>query len=186
LREISLHIMDIVANGITAGADRIEIVVDERQAEDLLTIEIGDNGKGIPEEMLDRVSDPFVTSAGARRVGLGLPLLKAAAERCDGRFQLTSEVGKGIRVTAEFRYDHIDRAPLGDMAESIGVLVLGNPGTDFAYTHTVDGQAFTLDTREFRRRDDARSLTEPAAFRHLLSTIRDALEGLRASGSAIA
>ncbi len=119
MREISLHIMDIAENGITAGADCIQIVVDEARNENRLKIEIKDNGKGIPKNMVDKAIDPFVTTRTTRRVGLGLSLLKTAAERCDGEFVLASEPGKGTRIKAIFQYDHIDRAPLCDMASSV-------------------------------------------------------------------
>jgi hypothetical protein len=186
LKEISLHILDIAENGISAGGDLIQILVDEQRAQDRLIVEVTDNGRGIPEDMIDRVIDPFVTSRTTRRVGLGLSLLKAAAERCDGAFRLTSQVGKGTRVAATFRYDHIDRAPVGDMAESLGVLVIGNPGVEFAFTHRIDHGTFTLDTREIKQRDG--HLVENAAkmFQYVLGAVRDGFKNMEkeAGGSS--
>jgi len=178
LKEISLHIMDIAENGIAAGAGLVRIHVDEQRTSDRLLIKITDDGKGIPEGMIDRVVDPFVTSRKTRRVGLGLSLLKAAAERCDGRFVLSSEPGEGTSVEATFRYSHIDRAPLGDMGQSIGVLIIGNPDTDFLYTHRVEEDDFGLDTREIRREVAPLTLTNPKVYQHLVQTIGSALADL--------
>jgi C4-dicarboxylate-specific signal transduction histidine kinase len=88
LRELSLHILDIAENGITAGADCIQILIDENRKEDLLIIVIEDNGRGMPEEKLKNPTDPFITSRTTRRVGLGLSLLAAAAQRCDGKIKI--------------------------------------------------------------------------------------------------
>jgi signal transduction histidine kinase len=139
MRELSLHILDVVENGITAGGDCIWIEVDEARKKDLLKIVIRDNGRGMPVEKLENIDDPFITSRTTRRVGLGLSLLAAAAKRCEGELRVNSEPGKGTEVEATFRYNHIDRAPLGDMAATIGTLILGNPGIDFIYAHHIDG-----------------------------------------------
>ena len=52
-------------------------------------------------------------------MGLGLSLLAAAAGRCEGKLEIATEPGRGTRVEATFRYNHIDRAPVGDMAATI-------------------------------------------------------------------
>ncbi len=179
MREIALHIMDIAENGIGAGADCIQIVVNEARKENRLKIELSDNGSGIPPDMLTKVTDPFVTSRTTRRVGLGLSLLKAAAERCEGNFVIESEVGKGTRVSAAFRYDHIDRAPIGDMAGSVPLLIISHPKIAFVYVHIIDGREFVLDTRIYfspgRKEQDAPSLTDPSVFFQLTQIIREAL-----------
>lgn len=179
MREISLHIMDIAENGITAGADCIKIVVDEARNENRLEIVIDDNGKGISNNMIDKAIDPFVTTRTTRRVGLGLSLLKAAAERCDGKFTITSKPGKGTRISAVFQYDHVDRAPLGDMAGSVIILIVGNPGVDFVYTHLVDGNEFMLDTRDIKKELDGISLTNPTVIQHLTNSIKEGLSQLK-------
>jgi anti-sigma regulatory factor (Ser/Thr protein kinase) len=178
LRELSLHILDIAENGVTAGADCIQILVEEARTEDLLKIVIQDNGSGLPPEKRDKLTDPFVTTRTTRRVGLGLPLLAAAAERCEGDFKVTSETGEGTRVVATFQYHHIDRAPLGDMAATITTLIMGNPDIDFVYTHIVDGRDFSLDTREIKTEMEDLSLTDPLVIHQLTKTIRNSLQQL--------
>lgn len=179
MKEIALHIMDIAENGISAGASLIRISVNEDRQNNLLTIGIEDNGRGMSAETAAKVTDPFITSRTTRRVGLGLSLLQAAAHRCDGEFRLDSEPGKGTRVFASFRYDHIDRAPIGDTAGSLTALMMGNPNIDFIYTHQVDKNDFTLDTAEIRKDMEGFSLIDPAVMVHLTRTIRNAVSELR-------
>ncbi|HJO63177.1 MAG TPA: ATP-binding protein [Desulfobacterales bacterium] len=178
MREISLHILDVAENGITAGASCIHIVVEEARAENVLKIVIRDNGRGISSEKIDRIADPFVTTRTTRRVGLGLSLLEAAARRCDGEAKIESEPGAGTEVTAVFRYDHIDRALIGDMAGSITTLIVGNPDVDFVYDHSVDDRHFGMDTREIRKELEDSFLTDPAVIYHLAQTIRKHLNRL--------
>jgi len=178
LRELSLHILDIVENGITAGADCIHIDVIESRVEDFLTIKIRDNGRGIPAEKLDKLKDPFVTSRTTRRVGLGLPLLAAAAERCDGKLEVEAGTISGTEVTATFRYSHIDRAPMGDMASTMATLLMGNPQIDFVYTHVIDSQEFILDTRELKKELGDHSLEDPMVIHQLGKSIRTSLNQL--------
>jgi len=178
LRELSLHILDIVENGITAGADCIHIEVTESRTADFLTIKIRDNGRGISAEKLARLKDPFVTSRTTRRVGLGLPLLAAAAERCDGKLAVEAGTPGGTEVTATFRYSHIDRAPMGDMASTTATLLMGNPQIDFVYTHVIDGQEFILDTRELKKELGNHSLEDPMVVHRLGKNIRTSLNQL--------
>ena len=181
MRELSLHILDVVENGITAGADTIRIRVDESRSADLLCININDNGRGIPAEKLKKLQDPFVTSRTTRRVGLGLSLLAAAAERCEGRLTVETEPGAGTKVKATFRHSHIDRAPVGDMAATITTLIMGNPQIEFVYTHIIDGEEFTLDTRELKAEMGHLSLTNPVIIHHLTASIRNSLGQLTAN-----
>ena len=178
MRELSLHILDIAENGITAGADCIRIHVEEARNKDLLTIKIADNGKGMPAEKVEKLTDPFVTTRTTRRVGLGLSLIAVAAERCDGKLEVKTEAGIGTEITATFRYSHIDRAPMGDIASSITTLIMGNPQTDFVYTHIIDDEIFTLDTREIKEELDDVSLSDPVIIHHLTQSIRNSLDKL--------
>ena len=178
--ELSLHIMDLVQNSLTAGATRVEIRIEESLKEDRLAIEIQDNGKGIPKEMVLRVTDPFVTSRTTRPVGLGLSLFKEAAERCGGGMEVHSEVGRGTRVAVWFQLDHFDRAPLGNIGETMGVLITGNPGVDFVYEHRVDGKAYRLETPAMKKVLDPVPLNDPAVLEFVR---RDIEEGLRTIGA---
>ncbi len=175
MRELSLHILDIAENGITAGASCIHVTVKEQRDTNRIMISVRDNGSGIPKEMIETVTDPFVTSRTTRRVGLGLSLFAAAAKRCDGDFAIDSGPEKGTAVTATFTFDHIDRAPVGDMAATITTLIAGNTDIDFVYIHQINENDFSLDTREIKRELDSVPLNEPAVIHHLTELIRKEL-----------
>ena len=149
--EISLNILDVAQNSITAGATLIEISVIALKSEDTLTVVIEDNGCGMNEEQVKRVTDPFYTTRKTRKVGLGIPFFKLAAESTGGSFVIESTLGKGTRVEAVFGLSHIDRMPLGDINSTIHTLIHYNTGIDFLYKYQVDERGFELDTREFKK-----------------------------------
>ncbi len=148
--ELSLNILDVAQNSVTAGASLIRISVLGDTAADRLTIRIEDNGCGMTEEQLQRVTDPFFTSRKTRKVGLGIPFFKMAAELTGGSFHMDSQVGAGTATTAVFVLSSIDRMPLGNMADTMSVLIGPNPHIDFILTMEQDGRSFVMDTRAFR------------------------------------
>jgi len=170
--------MDVIENGLNAGADLVTLAIVEDKKEDRLRITITDNGRGIPDYMLDRVVDPFFTTRSTRRVGLGLSLIREASRRCGGEFTIKSREGKGTEVRVSFRLGHIDLAPLGDMGGSLTCLIMGNPGVDFVYTHEVDGRVFHLDTRDVKKELDGFPINNPKVLKYLADIIRDSLAGL--------
>lgn len=151
MTEISLNILDIAENSTRAGASLVSILVKVSRAEDTLTVIIADDGCGMTAQQTAQVTDPFFTTRTTRRVGLGVPFFKLAAESCGGHFHIESEPGRGTTVTAVFGLSHIDRMPLGDINCTIHNLIIFHPNTDFHYTYQVDEAAFTLDTREMRK-----------------------------------
>ena len=150
MQEISLNILDLAQNSISAKATLIEISVDERQDGDTLTVTIKDNGKGMSPPQVGAVTDPFFTTRTTRKVGLGVPFFKMAAEMSDGSFDIESEVGAGTCVCGVFGLSNIDRMPLGDINGTIATLIYCNPELDFVYTRSCGGKSFALDTREVR------------------------------------
>ncbi len=148
--ELSLHILDIANNSVKAKASLIEISVEENVEKNFLRIVIKDNGCGMDEDFLSQVTDPFKTTRTTRKVGMGLSLFKAAAENTGGSLEIKSEKGVGTEVSVNFVYDHIDRQPLGDIAETLTTLISGNSAVDFVYRHIVNEKEFTLDTRKIR------------------------------------
>lgn len=150
MRELALHILDIVQNSLEAGATCIEVCIVEDIKADMLEIRIADNGRGMDDTLLARVLDPFVTTRKTRRVGLGLPLLAAAAQRCNGDLKIESQLGKGTAVTATFQHSHIDRAPLGDLESTLMAILLANQNVDLIYRHRVDDKEFAFHTRDIK------------------------------------
>jgi anti-sigma regulatory factor (Ser/Thr protein kinase) len=161
MKELSLNILDIAENSVRANASLITISVTEDTAADTLTISVADNGCGMSPEFLAHVCDPFTTTRTTRKIGLGIPLFKEAAEATGGNLTIRSEVGKGTETTAVFTRSHIDRMPLGDVASTISTLIQCNDDRDFIYHYTFDGNTFTLDTRELRTVLGGVALSEP-------------------------
>ena len=151
MQEISLNILDIVQNSIRAEATVSEVIIEEAPSTDLFTFTVKDNGCGMDEEMVKRVTDPFVTTRTTRKVGLGISLLKSLAQQTGGDIKLESQVGVGTVIRADFSYGHIDRQPLGDISAVMVSLISMNPAIDFVYTHSFEKEQFQLDTRELRK-----------------------------------
>lgn len=154
MKELSLNILDIAGNSIKARASLVTIDVTEEGRTLVLTI--GDNGCGMSPEMVATVTDPFTTTRTTRKVGLGLPFLKLAAEqtgghiRVESRWEKTDPQDHGTTVTALFYRDHVDLAPLGDIVATLTTLIQGSPEIDFVFTHRFDGNEVSLDTRQIR------------------------------------
>jgi hypothetical protein len=175
LRELALHILDIAENSVTAGASTIDISVQESISEDRLSITIADNGKGMDEITLARITDPFVTSRTTRRVGLGIPLLKAAAEACHGGLTLISKPGQGASLAVEFQRSHIDRMPLGDLAGTILTLVVGYPAVRWRFKYRLEQEEFFFDDEPIKKELDGLPLTEPAILAFIREMLSDGI-----------
>jgi len=176
VKEIALRILDIVENGLAAGATAIEIAVEEDAAGNRLRVSVSDDGRGMDARKLSAVGDPFVTSRTTRVAGLGIPLLKAAAEACNGRLEVRSAPGQGTALTAEFQRDHIDRMPLGDLAGTVLSLVVANPEIHWRFQYQADGRTFLFDTDPIRRALGDVPLSEPSALRCIREMLQ---EGIR-------
>lgn len=150
MTEISLNVLDVVNNCIRADATLITVIVNADTKKDSLLIEIIDNGCGMSNEQIKNVIDPFFTTRTTRKVGLGIPFFKMAAQLTGGSFDITSELKKGTTVKAEFILSSIDRMPLGDMVSTMHILIIGNCDIDFIYSYKVNNNGFVLDTRQVR------------------------------------
>ena len=151
MKELSLNILDIAQNSIKAEATVINIEVIESAVNNILSIKISDNGCGMDKDFLDKVCDPFVTTRTTRKVGLGIPLLKSSAEGCDGEFKISSQKNVGTEVFASFALNHLDRVPLGDMAQTIITLITFNEKIKYIYKHVTDKGEFIFDTEEIKK-----------------------------------
>ena len=171
MEDISLHILDIAENSIGAGADLIRITISEDTDKDLFSMEVEDNGKGIPEDIRANVLDPFCTTRTTRKVGLGLSLLAQSARETGGDISVKTGEASGTIVTVHFRHSHIDMRPLGDIAETLVVLIAGNPQTDFLFTYHKNNSTFFFDTRQIKEKLDG----VPIASSPVLSFLRNYL-----------
>jgi len=152
MEDLSLHILDVAENSIMASAGKIEIRITEDKANDLLTIEISDDGKGMDAETLKKALDPFFTTRKTRRVGLGLSMLAQAARQSGGEMDVSSRPNEGTAVRATFRLSHPDCKPMGDIAETVRTLVVAHPEIDVIFEHKSNGSIYRFDSREIKKR----------------------------------
>ncbi len=154
MKELSLNILDISMNSVKAGAENILIKLVETA--DTLTLTVKDDGCGMSEDTVKNVMNPFYTTRTTRKVGLGVPLLKLAAEQTGGGITISSVSekdnpdGHGTTVTAEFFKNHLDFTPLGDIVSTVTTLIQGSPDREWRFEHILDGGRVELDTKELR------------------------------------
>lgn len=151
MRELSLNVLDIAQNSLSAGASLVEIGVAEDTGQDLLVLTVRDNGWGMTPAQQAAVRDPFYTTRTTRRVGMGVPLFRMAAEMAGGGLDIASVPGEGTVVTARFVRSHIDRMPVGDMCGTVTALIRMNPQVNFLYRRRFNSREMAVDTRELRQ-----------------------------------
>lgn len=186
MREIALHLLDIAENSVAAQAHSIEIRVEEDLLSDRLATVVCDDGRGMDAETLARVTDPFVTSRTTRKVGLGIPLFKAAAEACNGSFTITSAIGQGTTVEAVFQHSHIDRMPLGDLPGTLLTLVVAYPQIHWVFQYrgrsaspNAEFRQFVFDDQPIKAELGDLPLCEPAVLAFLRSLLEEGMQDIR-------
>ncbi len=176
MRDISLHLSDIVQNSITAGASLVEVTF-RLDGAGVLRVTVRDDGCGMSPELLERVQSPFTTTRTTRKVGLGIPLLTQNARLSGGDVRLQSELGVGTVIEADFHTDSIDCLPVGDLAETMATLVLSNPDRpDFHLTCASPSGEMQFSTEEIRQALGGVSLAEPEVYQWMLSSLREEIE----------
>jgi len=173
MKDIALHIMDILQNSTRAKATKIELNIEENLAKDTLTIMFKDNGHGMSEETLEQVLNPFFTTRTTRKVGLGLSLLKQSAEFTGGTLTIHSELDVGTTVTVTFGLSHIDRPPLGDVAGTIVLTASAYPDIHFRMHYKTDKVDYIFDTQEINEALDGVSIQEPEIVQYLIEMTRE-------------
>ncbi len=176
MRDISMHILDIIGNSVRAEASVVEVTLIEDALEDEVSLVIKDNGKGMDNETINKALDPFFTSRKTRKVGLGIPLLQQNAQLSGGDLYITSEPGKGTEIKAVFVRSNIDRPPLGDIPGTVSLMVSGNPKVDFIYKHQIDNEEFIFNSIEIKEVLDGVDITNPGVIKFMKEMIRENLE----------
>ena len=148
--DIAMHMMDIAQNSVRANASLIDISFVEDETKNLLTFSLRDDGDGMSPELLEKVTDPFVTTRTTRRVGLGLPFLKMTAEQAGGSFHIDSKVNQGTFVSVSYRTDNVDCLPLGDVSAYLILLFIANPELDIRFKYVFNKNEFAVGTMELR------------------------------------
>jgi len=165
MNDLAMHILDIVQNSISAGAKNIWIEVLVSMVRDLLSISVKDDGKGMTPEMVAKVTDPYCTTRTTRKVGLGLPLLRQGAEQAGGSLSIDSTVGVGTTVKAEYGLSHIDRPPMGDLANAYVLLIGANPNINIILHYITDENDFSISTKELDEALDGLPLNDPQVMK---------------------
>ncbi|MDD3249610.1 MAG: sensor histidine kinase [Smithellaceae bacterium] len=173
------HILDIAENSVRAGAKLISIFIEEDSPDDLLTLKITDDGHGMAKDVLQKSLNPFYTTKTVRRVGLGLPLLRDAAQRSGGTFQLKSEKNRGTTVKAVFGLHHLDRQPLGAIINTIIILIISNSDIDFFYKHRHNDRQFEMDTRKIRKEIEDIPINHPEIIKYIRGAMEEGLQELK-------
>jgi len=177
--ELSLNILDIAQNSIAANATAVEVNIEEDYKSDRVVISVKDNGKGMSEDFLKTVDDPFITTRTTRKIGLGISFLKEAAEITGGSMEIVSEVGVGTTITAVFVLSHIDRQPIGNLTETIVTLVSLNPDINFSFHYKVDDEEFVFSTQEVKEQiGEDTALNSPPIVIFLTEYVNEHLQNL--------
>lgn len=179
MKDLSLHIIDIFQNSVSAKATQIELKIIEDNTNDTLTIIIIDNGIGMSEDMQKQVIDPFFTTRTTRKVGLGIPLLKQRAESCGGFMEIQSVLNEGTEIKVNMRNSHIDRQPLGDIATAVVLTATSYPQIRFIYQHTIDKKTYCFDTKEVNEMLDGISIQNPDIVLMLKEMIKNNIDEIK-------
>ena len=179
--ELSLYILDITMNSVRAGATEIALELSEEG--DWLTFKVSDNGCGMTDDQLQKLSNPFFTTRTTRKVGLGIPFLKMLAEMTGGGVEITSvhesvSAEHGTVTSARFGKNHIDFIPLGDMAETLKTLIQGSPDINFTYLHKKENGEVSLSCREMREVLGDIPLNEPEILEWIGENLREQYSAL--------
>jgi anti-sigma regulatory factor (Ser/Thr protein kinase) len=181
MKDLALHILDILQNSVTAGATLVKLQIEEVPADNKYLVKFIDNGKGMDAETVKHVTDPFFTTRTTRKVGLGLPLLKQNAERTGGSMIIQSQPGKGTEVEVTFVYSHIDRLPTGDISGVLALTASSYPAIDFIYTHNTPDGTFVFDTVEIKETLGDLPINNPQVIAFMKDLISDNLKEIKAS-----
>lgn len=176
MKEIALHLLDIVQNSVKANASHVDIgfILD---ADGVLTMSVKDDGCGMTPEFVQRVSSPFVTTRTTRKVGLGIPLLMQNAMQSGGKVDIESEPGKGTVISAAFHTSSIDCLPLGDLASTVATIIMGSPDKPEFSLHCVSPSGeMSFSTEEIRPVLEGVSLAEPDVVQWIQQSLQEEIE----------
>ncbi len=187
MEELSLHILDIVENSVAANAKKIIIEIIRKESENLLSIRIRDDGKGIDKELLAQLESPFYTSKKERKikVGLGIPLFKFSALQSGGSFNIDSKKGEYTEILASFELNNIDRPPLGNIYDTILGLIIAHQNIDFDITIENNRKIFTFSTEKIREVLGQIPFTYPEVYEYICGSLKEGLKEIGLNSSKV-
>jgi len=179
VEDICFHIVDIVQNAVAAGARTVEISLRESSRDDIRTLTVRDDGRGMDRQMVANVQDPFFTTKPGKRVGLGIPLLKQTARQCLGDFRIDSAPGRGTDIRADMRPSHIDCPPVGDLVGTVVSLITSLDYLNIRFVYETDSGRFSVSTDEIREQVGDLHLSHPDVYSFLRDYIQENIDKLR-------
>ncbi|MCR4659185.1 MAG: ATP-binding protein [Bacteroidales bacterium] len=181
MKELAMHVYDLMENSTAAEAKDIELTIVDSLKNNDFHFTIEDNGRGMSPEFLARVTDPYTTSRTTRKVGLGLPLIKMNTENCGGGMKLESTLGKGTKLEFWFQHNHWDRPPMGDLTGTLVMLISQHEDIHFVIRYITDSGEFTLDTDELREALGGMSMNDLTIIRYLKEMVAENLADIGAN-----
>lgn len=169
MEELALYILDIVENALRAGATLVQVDINENPSKNQYQLIITDNAS----------CDNTFSAGGVKKTGLGLSMIKEAAEVTDGTYSFDSISG-GNKMAANFKFDNSDRPELGDIEGTFSLLIASHPKDDYVYNHTTPQGTFNLDTRDIKKLFVSNELGIPAVRHSIKGYIRDNLNMIKA------
>lgn len=173
MEELCYHIIDIAQNSVAANSKNVYILLDDSTRADQIVIEVKDDGRGMDAQTMQNVQDPFYTTKSYKKVGLGIPLLKQAAQDCGGDFRMESEPGKGTLVFTSFQKSHIDTPPIGDLKNTIFTLIVSTEGANVDFTYATDLGRFNISIAQVKEQIGELHLTHPDVMKFLREYIEE-------------
>ena len=99
INQVFLNLVNNAAQALGPAPGEIRITT-RREGAGHVAVEVADNGKGIPPEVLPKIFDPFFTTKEVGKgTGLGLSIVYKIVEQHGGSISVDSSVGVGTRFT---------------------------------------------------------------------------------------
>jgi len=176
-----LHILDIVQNSVAAGAKNITVEVIDNIEKNIYSITVTDDGSGMSKDEAEKVIDPFYTTRTTRKVGLGIPLMKLNAELTGGSFAIDTEKGKGTKINALFKHNHVDRPIMGDIAGVFVLSMVSYENIRWVYNHKTAFGEYKIDSYEIAEAMKGVSLNQNKVIKFLKEMINENLKEINFS-----
>ena len=176
MEDIAMHILEILMNSIGAGASIVLLKIRNSFKDDVIEIEVDDNGKGMSKEKAEKAASPFHTSRTTRKIGMGLAFLKGLCDTCNGEFKIESEEGVGTKVIAKIQKSHIDTPELGDLGEISMDILQGNEDLNYTLEYNSDVGSFIFSLEEIKELLGGVSINEPEILLWIKDYINQGIE----------
>lgn len=181
MRDLCMHIIDLVQNSVDADSTEVCLTLEENLPDNILRLTIEDNGRGIPPQVLARLTDPFTTTRSTRKVGLGTSLMDMACQQTGGNLQISSQVGSGTKLVASMQHAHLDRPPIGDLVGTLKLMVLMySDRINLVFKYLFNGREFGFSTNELKEALGGEvNLAEPEIVNWLQDFLKENIKSLK-------